>query len=77
VQGGASGNLNTNAATVGGRVFVNGNEPILDAAFDTNGVAHLFLCGHPGGSYRIEARTNLDASAVWTLDQRVPLTAVP
>ncbi len=52
---------------VSGRVFVIGEDPILEALLLTNRVRELMLYAQPGQNYGIEYKTNLQASAPWTL----------
>ncbi len=43
----------------GGRVFVIGREPILDAAQSSNGIVSLHLYGWSGTNYRLQSSANL------------------
>ena len=63
-----------NGRATGGRVFVIGQEPLLDAILDTNGTRGLVLYGHPGQAYEIQSTTSLDEPPDWQPVREVELT---
>ncbi len=68
------GSLLARPKTVDGRVFVLGEEPILDALLETNGARTLVLYGRPDRAYTVETSTNLLNGGDWRLWQEVDLT---
>jgi hypothetical protein len=57
----------------GGRVFIIGQQPLLDASLDTNGSRMLTIYGKPGASYQIGSNTNLMLTN-WVPVWRLPMT---
>jgi hypothetical protein len=57
-----------------GRVFVVGQEPILDAAFGTNRQLALTLYALPGEQYALERDSALGDANLWTFDSFVSAT---
>ena len=74
IVGSAGGASITNGSANDGRIFFLGREPLLDMARGAGGDPRLFLYGRPGGSFLVEARTNLTAGAAWSRIARIPLT---
>ena len=74
IVGRAGGISITNGSASDGRIFFLGREPLLDMARGVRGNPQLFLFGRPGGSFLVEARTNLGAGSAWIRIARVPLT---
>lgn len=56
-----------------GRLFVVGEEPVLDALLATKGDRSLVLYGRPGRAYAVESATNLALGAAWRLEQAFEL----
>ncbi|MCX6902526.1 MAG: hypothetical protein NTW03_03430, partial [Verrucomicrobia bacterium] len=61
-----SGLAISSGAAAGGRIFIIGREPILDAGLGADGSPLLTLYGLPGHFYAIEARANLTGPGVWS-----------
>jgi hypothetical protein len=57
----------------GGRVFIIGQQPLLDASLGTNGSRLLTIYGKPGASYEIGYNTNLGMTN-WVPAERLPMT---
>jgi hypothetical protein len=58
----------------GGRVFVIGQEPLLDAQLSSNAIKSLVLYGHQGEAYELQSTTNLNAPLVWQPVHEIELT---
>jgi hypothetical protein len=69
------GQIAPKPASFGGRVFIVGRQPLLDAWLTTNAHRMLSLYGNPGRSYEVDYTTNLSASK-WQYGWRVPMTNV-
>jgi len=79
-----NGNLLDRPKTVDGRIFIIGEEPLLDASLEKNGSRTLVLYAQPERRYTIESSTNLAGSGNWQVWQvidlfapRLPLPEVP
>jgi hypothetical protein len=57
----------------GGRVYIIGSQPLLDAWLGTNADRMLTIYGNPGASYQIAYNTNL-LGTNWLTAWRVPMT---
>jgi hypothetical protein len=68
-----NGNLLARPKTADGRVFVIGEEPILDAALETNSSRSLVLYGRPERHYTIETNMNLAQAGGWRTWQEIDL----
>ena len=60
-----------NFAPPAGRLVIIGEEPLLEAGFDTNRQPSLILYGQPGPGYVIETAT--DFGGPWTTNQSLTL----
>jgi hypothetical protein len=70
----ANGQSAPKPGAFGGRVFIIGREPLLDAWLGTNSSRMLTLYGNPGASYQIAYSTNL-MTTNWVPVWRVPMTS--
>jgi len=68
-----NGNLLSRPKTADGRVFIIGEEPILDAVLETNGARTLVLYARPERHYTIESNTNLASADSWSAWQEIDL----
>jgi hypothetical protein len=69
----ANGQTAAKPGAFGGRVFIIGRQPLLDAWLGTNASRMLTLYGNPGASYQIAENTNLLLTN-WLPVWRVPMT---
>jgi hypothetical protein len=69
----ADGQIAAKPGAFGGRVFIIGRQPLLDAWLGTNSSRILTLYGNPGASYQIAYNTNLLLTN-WQTVWRVPMT---
>jgi hypothetical protein len=69
----ADGQTAAKPEAFGGRVFIIGSQPLLDAWLGTNASRMLTLYGNPGASYQIAYNTNLLLTN-WLPVWRVPMT---
>jgi len=70
----ASGDVLLNATAQGGRVFLVGREPLLDASVAANGSRELILYGPVLHTYEIQYRTSLSPGSAWTKLATVSMT---
>jgi hypothetical protein len=68
-----NGNLLARPKTADGRVFIIGEEPILDSVLETNGAMALTLYGRPERHYTIETNMNLASAAGWRAWEEIDL----
>lgn len=69
----ADGEIAAKPAAYGGRIFVIGQQPLMDASLGNNGSRVLTIYGKPGSSYQIGYNTNLEM-ANWVPLGRLPMT---
>ena len=67
------GGVSGDGRGLGGRVFVIGNEPILDAGVSSNRSLYLTLYGWPERRYRVESSLALTSAPEWMLLTEIPM----
>lgn len=67
------GSVLRNGRGIGGRVFVIGEEPLLDSLLETNGVRSLVLYGQPGRRFEIQSKAGLASPLAWETVRTVDL----
>ena len=60
-----AGTALTNGLAYGGRVFLIGREPLLDATLTADGSHRIRVYGRPGSIYQVQVRTNLASAGDW------------
>ena len=69
----ANGTVLTDGRGTGGRVFVIGREPLLDALLSSNQLRSLVLYGRPNTTYLVEESESLAQGTGWQTRWQVPL----
>jgi hypothetical protein len=70
----ANGDKLANANAGDGRIFILGQEPILQLSPGSDGSQSLVLYGIPGHSYVLESTSTLSSPATWDTDRNLELT---
>lgn len=68
-----SGEPYLNVGARPGRLYLVGNEPLLDASIDSPATVQLVVYGKAGNTYHLQRTPTLGPGAVWSLDQTFQL----